>query len=122
MGDPCDGVGLTASRRMLNEIVVSSSFLRRGIDYLANMKRLKKLSLGGPRIDNDAVGVLCRLDLPVLGALDLRGGVFSDECVEHLANMKSLTEIDLRGTGVTKNGIDKLQSALPDARIIHSLG
>ncbi|MBW3598297.1 MAG: hypothetical protein KY475_13620 [Planctomycetes bacterium] len=50
-------------------------------------------------------------------SLDMRGTAVSDSGLGHLCNLKSLRELDLRNTRVTREAVAKLQQALTDCKI-----
>jgi len=78
--------------------------------------------LNAPGVDDDGLKELSKLELPVLEALNLRGIAISDKGLDYLQGLKNLRRVDVRKTLVTMDGIKKLETAMPDLTIVHSLG
>jgi hypothetical protein len=89
-----------------------------GMQYVAEMKRLKHLSLMGCRqITDDALEKI--KTLTTLEYLDVRGcRSITDRGLFSLANMKRLKEILLGGcNNITPQGIEKARLLLPGCKI-----
>ena len=54
-----------------------------------------------------------------LGLLDLDSTNVTDAGLKHLEGLTGLAELNLYGTQVTDEGVNKLQQALPNCEIIH---
>jgi formylglycine-generating enzyme required for sulfatase activity len=86
-----------------------------GIAHIAALKDLEWLDLP-PRITDAALATIS--ELPYLQRLSLRNnGRITDAGLQHLAKLDDLFELHLEGTKVTKEGVAKLQEALPDCEI-----
>jgi len=57
-------------------------------------------------------------ELEKVAGLSFRGRNISDESLKDLAKCKGFIFVDLKGTLVTKAGVDELQKALPKCHII----
>jgi hypothetical protein len=86
--------------------------------YLMSLHALRKLHLGpstGPSdsvdISDDGLDHLAGLNR--LDELTLEGPQFTDASVTRLAKMANLKSVTLIGTGVTEQGIERLEVALP---------
>jgi serine/threonine protein kinase/Leucine-rich repeat (LRR) protein len=111
-----------------------------GLKQLKGMKQLRVLSLGNTRITNAGLKELaglknlnrlglnqCKLtdasleflkDLKNLQDLTLDFTPITDAGLQHLYGLKKLEDLNLRDTKVTAKGIDKLQKALPNCKIV----
>lgn len=52
--------------------------------------------------------------------LDLAGTPITDAGLVHVQGLKSLQSIDLRGTHVTSDGVQRLRQALPNCLVFHT--
>jgi hypothetical protein len=57
--------------------------------------------------------------MPYLTYLNLVSSKVTDESIETIAGLKSLEELYLWNSKVSKRGFQDLKKALPDAKIIH---
>lgn len=86
-----------------------------GIDHLASLPHLRRLSLSGTTVDDRAALSLARLDR--LETLDLINTNLSDDGLAHLARLKNLATINVSGSQVTKAGSDAFQAAMPNCDV-----
>lgn len=114
-------------------------FSAAGLGRLANLPRLRALTIAGTALTDEAarsIGHLTRLEqlslensrlasrqvkhlksLRQLISLDLSGTLVGDEGLEALYDLKDLKFITLDGTMATPKGIEQLQKALPEAEV-----
>ncbi len=84
---------------------------------LAKLPQLKNLFLGKTGIGDGGVANLAKCE--GLETLSLNGCRISDEAVATLATLKRLKTLNLQETGITRQGLAKLQKGLPQTRIAH---
>lgn len=99
----------------LNDLSLSDDATR----SIGRLTRLESLSLANSRIGSKQVGHLKGLDQ--LKSLDLSGTQVGDEGLAALPGLKTLRTLRLSGSMVSDKGIAKLQTALPNIQIEHSI-
>ena len=87
----------------------------RAIPNIAHLTGLKALYFGGAKITNQDLAKLTALEN--LLKLDLSGCPIDDGAVEHLLEMDSLKFLRLYDTGITAEGMERLEQGLPDCLI-----
>jgi len=88
----------------------------KGLAYLKNMTKLQRLNLDKCNITND--GLVNVEPLKNLDYLHIGSTHVTDAGLPHLYGLKKLTKLDLTYlSGITDEGVDKLQAELPDAEI-----
>jgi Leucine-rich repeat (LRR) protein len=87
-----------------------------GVDSLAKLKSLRSLSLGRTKVTDGGVARLA--GHPSLRSLWLRGleGV-TNGCLPSLALLRSLTDVNLEGTAVTKDALRPFLKKHPKVRV-----
>jgi internalin A len=97
----------------LEELTLPATITNMGIKKLAGLKKLKRLSLGGQDIGDDAVKDISEI-FPDLESLSVSGVILrtrnevTDEAVPYLKNLKKLKQLRLVGTQVTDSGLKDL--------------
>ncbi|MDC0934641.1 hypothetical protein OAS39_00030 [Pirellulales bacterium] len=114
-----DGDGLKFLRGMthLRELCLDENPLRDiGLSHIASMPNLEKLGLCDSLITDEGIKHLVSLpSLVYLTILDCEG--ISDSSIEYFAEMQSLKNLELYGTKLTRDGIDRLRKAVPNCQI-----
>ena len=93
-----------------------------GLAKLASLSDLERIELtattglGGPKISNQGIRHLTAL--PKLKHLVLVGAGLTDECLEYIAGMSTLTSVNVVDTQLTDDGIRFLKRALPNCEFI----
>jgi Leucine-rich repeat (LRR) protein len=88
----------------------------KGLAYLKNLTKLQRLNLDKCNITND--GLVNLKPLKNLDYLHIGSTHVTDAGLPHLYGLKKLTKVDLTYlSGITDEGVDKLQAELPDAEI-----
>ena len=77
------------------------------------------ISLRNPEATDQDVRYIAST-FPKIYGLHLDGTQVSDEGIRHLHGMQALDRVTLENTRVTQQGINDLQAALPDCRIVCS--
>ena len=77
---------------------------------------LQSLSISDVPITD--AGLAALLELSELRSIGLRNLAIGDAGLVHLARLSSLNQLVLIRTGVTATGIQSLQAALPNCRIV----
>jgi hypothetical protein len=138
--------GLKAVSRLSELEVLEISggrFSGSGLDRLSSLSRLRMLSLNDLSLSDEATRSIGRLSmleslslansrtgskqtqhlkgLDHLTSLDLGGTQVGDEGLMVLAELNALRTLRLSGSMVSHKGIAKLQAALPDLQIEHSI-
>lgn len=124
----------------LNYVVAEGTFTDKGIAQLKPLKRLEHLSLAAHtptnsslstivahhpnlvtlltehfNLNDDGVGELKKLsDLRILGLAD---SAITDASVDTIGSMKALTQLIIQGTQISREGLQRLQTMLPNCRI-----
>ncbi len=87
------------------------------LDHLKEMKRLRELDLNDSGITDAGLVVLA--GLPALESLRLRNTKVSDKgFAESLATRDGLRQLDLRGTGVSREAVQSWKDAKPGRRAL----
>lgn len=89
-----------------------------GLRYLGMLVSLRRLILWGTRVGDAGIEHLGALNH--LEELNLRYTMVSDRSIASLAVHRGLTELDIAETGITPQGVDVLQNALPHCAIVTS--
>jgi Leucine-rich repeat (LRR) protein len=87
-----------------------------GIAHIRNLKNLSRLHLERTRITD--VGLSSLSGLTELVYLNLYGTTVTDAGLDHLHPLKKLKQLYLSETRTTEEGRLKLQTALPNVRVI----
>ena len=90
-----------------------------GLEHLKGLTNLESLILEDTQITG--VGLVHLKGLTNLEALWLRGTQITDAGLVHLKGLPKLESLILEGTQVTEEGVMKLEEALPNCKIVHSL-
>ena len=91
-------------------------------EVVMKLPNMTYLSFWGVRTISDT-GLKELVKLKKITRINLDGTQVTDAGLPELAKITQLKEIDLKNTkGVTKAGIDELQQALPNCKIIHDKG
>ena len=112
MGDPPD-------LNLMGYLDSSTARLNSGLG-LANLKDLKSLSrlfLTETKVDDS--GMVQLRELKTLELLGLSGTKIGDPALVQLQELVGLKQLFCIGTGVTGTGVEKLQKALPNCRVVH---
>jgi len=86
---------------------------------LAQLECLEVLyseGFAGPKLTDGLGDSLA--DLPRLKSLNLTGARLTDAGLERLHGLKNLTHLQLVRTRVTDAGVTKIQSAIPDCKVV----
>jgi hypothetical protein len=121
--------------------LASSNVTGTGLVHLGGMRLLEHLDLWGTDLTADGLTHLPEIPhlrwltlslnlelkagglehlvgrLPALEELDVHGNDIGDDAVPHLRRLTVLRELDVRYTGISRNGVKELQAALPYCRI-----
>ncbi|MBN83236.1 MAG: hypothetical protein CMJ70_24150 [Planctomycetaceae bacterium] len=87
-----------------------------GLGHLQELVGLQSLSISDVPITD--AGLAALLELSELRSIGLRNLAIGDAGLVHLARLSSLNQLVLIRTGVTATGIQSLQAALPNCRIV----
>jgi hypothetical protein len=82
------------------------------------LESLEVLRLSKTKVTNEGLRTISALRSLTRLKID-RNMQIADEGLKHLAKLKNLEELDVSYTNVTAEGIETLQNALPDCKIIH---
>lgn len=94
----------------------NGSFDDEGFAQLEVLTKLQELDLEGcTSLTDAAMNTVAKLT--DIRKLKLKGTNIGDDGLAHLASCKQLRELNLEQTQVSRDGIDKLQAALPDCVI-----
>ena len=88
-----------------------------GLASIGKLSSLQMLGLARSEITDEGLAHLKGLD--ELTYISLNGTAVTDAGLEHLRHLRKLSEVELFGTRVTPEGVHRLQSALPDCKVIH---
>ena len=114
---------LTALRELevsnCNNLQDESMLIVGGVEEIQRLSRLEKLTLSADNLSSSAdIKRLCRL--LSLHELDLTGcSKIDDRAVPYLQKITGLRKLSLEGTGITNDGADKIDDALPNCRVIY---
>jgi hypothetical protein len=87
-----------------------------GIETIQNLSHLEKITL--PLADLGSADIEYLSRLPALRELDLTGCVkIDDRAVPYFQKMKGLRKLTLEGTGITQDGAEQIDDALPDCQV-----
>ena len=89
---------------------------------VAGMPRLISLDLRGVQLEDEAAVLAELARSATIADLHLDRGTVGDEGLAVLARLAALRTLDVRKTRVTKKGIDALNAARPDVRIVWDSG
>lgn len=104
----------------LRELIIQDYYdapavVLRGIETLS---ALEQLTLAPANLRSSDIQSLGKL--PALRELDLAGcSKIDDDAVPYLQKMKGLKRLGLWGTGITDEGAEKIDDALPDCHVIY---
>lgn len=93
-----------------------NSFSDAGLANLQDMTQLKELFIGNGDIELTDDGLAHLKRLTSLEFLSIQNHPITDRGLDHLKGMHKLREIDIKGTGITDDGVKKLQEALPSLK------
>ncbi len=111
-----DDLAKVPKSRELRRLVLDDKAIRGpGLGHLQNQPELIDLSLHCPTITDLLAKNLA--ELKRLKRLSLVGASLSDAGIRHLEGLTNLTALDLRKTKASAAGIDRLRQALPTCRI-----
>lgn len=100
----------------LEELRIDGSLVTSaGLQELQRAQRLEVLALDGRQLDASTAPILNQL--PALKSLELVGEFVTDEQLSHLPGLTSLESISLRRTAATRDGVEQLQSQLPNCEV-----
>jgi hypothetical protein len=86
-----------------------------GLAQLQHLKNLEMIGLGGTQVTDRGIAFLSTLPkLRYLSANDLN---ISDAASDSFTKMSTLRDLELHNTRVTREGIDRLRTAMPKCRI-----
>jgi hypothetical protein len=85
------------------------------IQCLSSCRELKVLNLEGTAISSDAICVL--KDIKTMEALFLDNTIVDDGAIVYLSEMQSLRMLTIYDTKISKSGVDRLKSSLPECSI-----
>jgi hypothetical protein len=110
-----DGLAHLKGLKHLKVLELASSEVRdKELRFLKDIHSLEKLVLPhGVR----GQGMKYLVDLPYLRELDAHSSALSELALPYLAQMKSLRWINLSGTGIPREAVDRLRKMLPLAKI-----
>jgi hypothetical protein len=99
-----------------------TSVTDRSAEIISGMDRMTQVGLQGTKITNETVRLLA--PLPKLGGgLDLRDTAIDNGCVTYFQQILHRPRIDLRGTKITKQGMEQIRALLKlDVPLIHDHG
>jgi hypothetical protein len=129
--DDHDGLRKTASwpKRWLFDVLGDDFFFNvawldisatsDGFEHLNDIRYLYGVNLRQCRINDNTLALL--REQPYLTHLGIDGTSITDKGLLHLHSARNLQELWLRNTDVTQQGIQLLQTSLPNCRIHHSL-
>jgi hypothetical protein len=122
-GNPITDEGLVELGRMPTLEVVGvegSGISDGGVKILAeSLPRLLKAGLIAPRITDQGMKTLAA-SLPLLRELRLYGTAITESAVPWLARLTRLEKLDLRGTSLSGDAVDRLRRSLPNCWILQS--
>lgn len=88
-----------------------------GLSHLPELPHLRRLTLS-LNLELTAGGLEHLVGrLPALEELDVHSNDIGDDAVPHLRRLTCLRELDVSYTGITRDGVEELQAALPYCRI-----
>jgi hypothetical protein len=114
---------LTALRELdlsnlMNRVDGSTLIIVGGLEEIQKLSQLEKLTLSPANLSSSDIQCLCKL--PALRELDLTGcSKIDDDAVPHLQKMTGLRMLRLTGTGITDDGAERIDDALPNCRVIY---
>ncbi len=89
-----------------------------GYEDIQNFTRLERLTFSAANLGNSDIKFLCKL--PTLRELDLTGcPKIDDKAVPYLQKMTGLRRLTLENTGITDEGAERIDDALPNCRVIY---
>ena len=118
-GTQVTGAGLSHLKSLSNLDVLSlrnTPVTDEGLEHLKELKRLAYLYLKSTRVTD--AGLPHLKELRRLEFLDLTGTGVTDAGLPHLEGLRQLKCLSLRGTPVSDEAASKLQSALPDCKVL----
>lgn len=87
------------------------------LQAIASLKELRELKLGYAKFPSRGLAIL--KTLPKLERLNLTNCPrIDDDAVEHLASWKSLRWVDLNGTRIGKDAVERLRKQRPDCKVL----
>lgn len=118
------GLGHLAGLKTLKYLnLVGRQITDNGLEQIAKFKQLKGLDLNAEKVSDDGLAQIAKLTK--LHQLSLGTSGFSqdrmnitDEGLLHLQALKNLRFLQFNSSKVTRAGVDKLQKALPDCKIV----
>ena len=90
-----------------------------GLAHLKGLKKLRRLHLERTSVDDAGISNLS--ELKELEYLNLYSTKVTDKALPHLTGLANLKQLYLWQTEVTDEGVEKLQKALPDLRIVRGV-
>ncbi|MBW0435289.1 hypothetical protein HGB47_16900 [Leptospira yasudae] len=93
-----------------------SKITNEGLRLIFELPKLNSLSLVRTKITNKGIEYISKSKTITSLSLD-EISTIDDGCVPHLLKMKQLTTLELSGTNLSKQGIQKLRKGLPKAGV-----
>lgn len=93
-----------------------ASFGTEALTCLDSLNRVKEIHLAGARVDDEAAAALSRHDC--LETLDLERTAVTDAALPHLARLKRLKLLVLRGTAASREAVAALRKEMIGTRIV----
>lgn len=119
--DPAVGdetLRIVARLDQLQELIADETAITdAGLVHLAGLSQLRLLHLGQTNVTDD--GLVHLLALPLV-LLDLSGTRVTDAGLVHLHDMISLKEVWIVGCACSREGVERLRSALPGCKVVVS--
>lgn len=114
-----DTIGLLTGLQSLN--VHGAKFTDLGFAKLGRLKELRKVDLGETQLSAKALSTLANFEK--LQTLSLsKAARVDDDAIPALSQLKALQWVDLSGTAVTADGVQRLRAALPKCTVVRSDG
>jgi hypothetical protein len=86
------------------------------LDLLARFSRLEGIWLGATMVTDEGIAKLA--EFRSLRSVQLTDLPLTDTALTHVANLPLLTDVDVRNTRVTRQGLEALRAARPNCRIL----
>ena len=106
-----------ANDELASIMMSDSKISKSGWKLISQMSNVRKLVLHSCQVSDSNLPNLFQLEgLKVLG---LAGNPVTDGAIENLSQLESLRALDLQGTLISRQGVVRLRSALPNCAIIN---
>ncbi len=116
-----DGLAFLARETELEELRIGGQrtiITDDALKHVAGLTQLRSFSVNCARDITDA-GMIHLGELVELRALRLATTRVSDERIDDILRFRKLEMLDVRGTEISDEGIERLQAELPNCRILH---